>query len=321
MSTNELAGLGDLTLAAQENTDAGQDLAAAGASFGALMLGVGNAVAATQQNLTETSADTTSTLAQTLVDVIAVQETIYDDFGTITGSKSYTQKLPLLNFIDPVFYQYPQVKIEGRFVIDSLATDASSSTDTSTNTFGMGFSLSRTPTLFGGSSYAASGGAGATSTSQSTKFSVQTNAATAVGQMRMFAQLAPQPGLGVPKPTQVIVGPSLSIIEGEITEEDDADGNTLRTLSLLIQLRNKDGQPIGGKAISIDTDGVPWSFEDEDATTTGQSGADAGNVSILLKRTFPAPATAEAAPVDKSPKQSTVNVRLGLVANGLTVTF
>src|SRR6185436_18496353 len=103
MSTNELVGLGDLALAAEENTDAGQDLAAAGASFGALMLGVGNAVAATQQTLTETSADTTSTLAQTLVDVIAVQETIYDDFGTITGSKSYTQKLPLLNFIDPVF--------------------------------------------------------------------------------------------------------------------------------------------------------------------------------------------------------------------------
>ena len=93
MSTppDELVGLGDLALAAQESTKVGQDLTNAGSDFGALLLGIGNAVAATQQKLTETSADTTSALAQTLVDVIAVQETIYDDGGTITGSKSFTQ--------------------------------------------------------------------------------------------------------------------------------------------------------------------------------------------------------------------------------------
>lgn len=320
MSTNEIVSLGGPALAVQESTDVPKDLAAAGASFGALMLGVGNAVAATQQTLTETSADTTSALASTLVDVIAVQETTYDDFGTISGSKSYTQKLPLLNFIDPVFYQYPQVRIEGRFVIDSLATDASSSTDTSASTFGMGFSLSSKPKLFGGNAYSAAGGIGATSTSTSTDVSVQTRDATAVGQMRMFAQLAPQPGLGVPRPTQVIVGPSLSLVEGPIVEQTDAGGNLIRTLSLTVQLRDKEGKPIGDREISIDTDGVAWSFADPNVIKTAGSGPDAGNVKILLQRTFqPTPPDAE--PVDKSPRQSTVNARLGLVANGLTVTF
>ena len=54
------------------NTNAGTDLAAAGSDFGSLILGVGNAVAATQLQLTQTSVDSTSALASTIVDVIAV---------------------------------------------------------------------------------------------------------------------------------------------------------------------------------------------------------------------------------------------------------
>src|SRR5437868_3103499 len=115
MSTTitDLIGLGDASLAAQEVTNAGADLAGAGNSFGALIKGVGMAVADTQLKLTENSAETTSTLASTLVDVIAVQETDIDDRGNITASKSHVQKLPLLNFVDPAFYNYSRVKIEG----------------------------------------------------------------------------------------------------------------------------------------------------------------------------------------------------------------
>lgn len=311
--TNEIVGLGDLALAAQESTNVGLDLTNAGSDFGTLLLGVGNAVAATQQKLTETSADTTSTLAQTLVDVIAVQETVYDDGGTIVASQSFTQKLPLLNFIDPAFLQYSQVRLQARFAVSDIATQTSSTSNTSSQGGGLGLSFSQNIFGFGGSG---------SSVSQSTQRSTQTDQAAAIGQVRMFARIEPQPGLGVPKPTQVILGPSLSIVEGEIKDavDTDTDKTPIRTLSVLIQLRNKDGQPIGGKAISIQTDGIPWSFTPASASTTGTSGADAGNVSILLKRSFPAPPP-DTPPLDKSPKQFAVSARLGLVTNGLTVTF
>jgi vacuolar-type H+-ATPase subunit F/Vma7 len=293
------------------STQVGPDLIDAGSSFGALLLGVGNAVAATQQKLTETSAETTSVLAQTLVDVIAVQETIYDDLGTIIGSNSFTQKLPLINFVDPVFYQYPQVRLQARFAVSEFATSSTSDSSSSSGQFGLQFSAN--PFAFG------LRGSGS-STSQSTRLSTQAEQNSAIGQVRMFAQIAPRTDVGVPKPTQVIVGPSLSIVEKEITDTVATDGTPIRTMAVLIQLRDKTGQPIGGKAISIETDGTPWSFTPATASTTGTSGTDAGNVSILLTRSFPAPAT-DAPPLDLSPKQVALSVRLGLVSNGVTVTF
>src|SRR5687768_2837778 len=198
MSTtmNDLIGFGSTVLDANENTNVPAGLAGAGNSFGELIKGVGKAVAETQLKLTENSADTTSKLAKTLVEVVAVQETIYDDAGNITGSESHVQKLPLLNFVDPAFYHYPQVKIEGHFVIDSLATDSSSSVDTSASSFGMGFSLSSKPGIFGISKTSVGGGFSASSVSTSTDVDVQTNQSTAVGRMRLYAQLTPQSGLG-----------------------------------------------------------------------------------------------------------------------------
>jgi len=325
MSTtmNDLIGLGDTGLAAVESTNTGAGMAGAGASFGELIKGVGNAVAATQLQLTENSADTTSKLAETLVDVIAVQETIIDNAGNITASKSHMQKLPLLNFIDPVFYQYPQVKVEGHFVIDSFAVDTSSSAKVSGSSFGGGFSFSQKPTLFGTKS-SASGSAGFASGSSSTDLATSSKQATAVGRMRLYSQLAPQPGLGVPKPVQVVIGPSLAILEGPTHEDVDDAGNATRTMSLLIQLRDKDGQPIKKKPLSIDADGAMWDYATPDDATkiiTGDTGQDAGNLSIVLTRTFPVSADPAAPPPDKSAKPVTVNVRLGLVAAGVTISL
>ena len=322
MSTtmNDLIGLGDAPLAATETTNVGPSLETAGASFGELIKGVGAAAAETQLKLTENSAEATSVLAQTLVDVIAVQETQIDDLGNVTNSVSHVQKLPLLNFVDPAFYNYPQIKIEGHFVMNSFASDTNTSVGASSSSFGGGFSFSRTPSLFGPKT-SIGGTAGATSSSASTDLATQSNQASAVGHMRLCAQFAPQAGLGVPNPVQVVIGPSLSILEGVITEAEDAEHNLTRTMSILIQYRDKTGKPIKSKALSINTDGVLWNFTDLTKQTTGDTAPDEGNLAIQLKRIFPASTDPSAPPVDKSPKPATLNVRKGLVANGITVTF
>jgi hypothetical protein len=323
MSTtmNDLVGIGGKTLDATENTSVVSGLAGAGASFGELIKGVGKAVAETQLKLTENSAETTTKLATTLVEVIAVQETVYDDEGNITDSESHVQQLPLLNFVDPAFYHYPQVKIEGHFVMDSFATDTSSSVDTASRSFGGGFSLSRKPNIFGIAKTSASGGFSASSASSSTDLDVQTNQSTAVGRMRLYAQLTPQAGLGVPTPVQVVIGPSINIVEGPTTaatpESADPGANLVRTMSILLQLRDKEGKPIAKKALSIGVEGALWNFTDPAKVITGEDEADAGDLAIQVKRVFQKAVDAEH-PVDMSPQPVTISVRHGLVVSSIT---
>src|SRR5437899_7770921 len=122
-TSNLPVGAGATTLDAPGlTTDLGAALSAAGSDFGSLILGVGNAVATTQALLSKTSADTTSALAKAKVDVIAVQETDYDDNGTPTGSKTFVRNLPLIDFVDPVFYQWTTVRLQEQFFLDELAT-------------------------------------------------------------------------------------------------------------------------------------------------------------------------------------------------------
>lgn len=307
--TNTLVGLETTALGAPPfNTNLGQDLTSAGSDFGNLILGVGNAVAATQQKLTETSAATASTLAKTLVNVIAVQETIYDDQGNITGSQSFVSNLPLINFIDPVFYQWSQVRLQGQFFISEIATATTSHTGTFVSNDSSG--------QHGLFVFLGGGHTNVGFTSTTTDQATQSDRAQAVGRARMYAQLNPRSDTGVPKPTKVIRGPSINLVQGEI-KDIGGPPPTSRTLSMLVQLRKNDGSPISGKAVSIDTDGTPWAFS-ADAVT----GVD-GNVAILLTRTFvPVPQGAPAGTtVDTSPQEVVITARLGLVANRITVKF
>jgi len=292
-------------------TDVGAALAAAGSDFGSLIVGVGNAVATTQALLTKTSADTTSALANTSVNVIAVQETIYDDNGTPTDSKTFVQNLPLIDFIDPVFYQWTNVRLQGQFFINEIATadTAEFKTHSSSDTSGQAGLL----LFFGGGR--TTDGHNRTQTDVGT----QSDQAVAVGRARMYAQLNPRSDVGVPKPTKVIRGPSLQIVDGEIKDLPGGGVTPLtgRTMSLLIELRKPDGTPISGKAVSIDTDGTPWSFDGPSTTDA------AGNLKVLLQRTImPVPPGAPPGTTqDTSAKPVVVTARLGIVSNSTTVTF
>jgi hypothetical protein len=309
MSTlsNALVGLTGRSLDVPNNTNLGQDLSAAGSDFGTMIEGVGNAVAATQLKLATTSANTASVLANTKVDVIAVQQTVYDDSGNIQSSQSFVRNLPLIDFVDPVFYQWSQVRLQGKFFLTELASKSQSSSDVSVNRSSSG---QEGLLLFFGGGYNVD-----EFTETTTNVTTTFDQASAVGIARMYAQLNPRSDVGVPKPTQVIQGPSLNIVEGEI--KDVAGPPQGRTMSLLLQLRRADGTPIQGKAISVDTDGVAWNF-------TGAVTTDAnGNVQIQLERTF-LPVPPDAPPgttADTSAKQFVVTARLGMVANNTTVTF
>jgi hypothetical protein len=304
MATPNLpVGFGTTALGLTGTADVSDELKRAGMSFGKLVQFTGQAVADTQMKLNETGAAMTTALATTLVDVIAAQETIYDDDGNIDQSKTFTRKLPLVNFIDPVFYEWTAVRLQGQFYAREFVSSAEGSTSAlsiSDSTANAGIGI-----IFG---------FGATTSSSSltqTASDVDTSSDGSFGHIRASALLQPKRDVGVPKPRQVVRGPSLNVIAGEIQDEINGGNLTGRTMSALIELRKQDGTPIADKAISIETDGAPWSFTDPAQDTTDAQ----GQVAITLRRDFLGQAP------DTSPKDVIVSVRLGLVSNSTTLTF
>ena len=281
------------------------EISTAGIAFGDLVLRTGQAVAETQNKLNATSSASATALATTLVDVIAVQEKIYDDQGNLDEMVTHTRKLPLVNFIDPVFYQWSSVRLQGQFYADELATASSSysKVHTSTSKSGQGGLF----IILGG---------GRTTYDWSDVTTQTTATATSdvsYGRMRMNALLQPRTDVGVPKPTQVLRGPRLAIIEGAITDVHDSGNGSgaliARTMSVMMQYNRRDGTPIAGKAISIETGGVPWSIVSSAVTNAS------GQMEILLRREF------IDADADTSPQNFVVTGRVGMVTNSTTVLF
>jgi hypothetical protein len=285
-------------------TDVSGQLSTAGLAFGDLVKLVGQAVADTQQKLNQTAAASTSALAQTLVDMIAVQEVDFDDSGQVTGSKTFTQKLPLINFVDPVLYQWTSVNLQGRFAAsqfaraDSLSATSGSITDESGQAgFGIIFGLGYNNFQYDNSQV-----------DVSTASSVESS----VGLMRMTAVLEPRHDIGVPLPRTAIQGPTLDIAAGPIVEHPASGGTpATRTMDATITMLRPDATPVEDALISVSTDGVPWTFTTAGSTTTDVN----GQLGITLTRTFLDPTA------DTSPVPVVVSARIGIVSASATLTF
>ena len=293
-------GYGTTTLTSQE-ADVSDELGRTGVALGDLVQKTGLAVAETQNRLNNTSAESATALANTLVDVIAVEEKTYLDDGTLDSVTTHTQKLPLINFIDPAFYQWTKVRLQGQYFAREFVTDTSYYRYSSQSTSRSGQA---------GMFVLLGGGYNKSSFSSDTIQGGSTRTDdVAFGRIRMNVLLEPRDDATVPKPRQIIQGPRLSLIHGAI--EDDIVSGVLsgRTMSVLIQYHNRDGSPIAGKPISVETSGVPWSHVG--STTTDSN----GQMEIQLRRDF-LDEDANTSPID-----IVVSARIGLVQNTVTVTF
>lgn len=296
-------GAGSTALGLTGTADVSDELGRAGMSFGKLVELTGKAVADTQFKLNQTGAAMASVLATTQVDVIAVQESIYDDEGNLDESKTFTRKLPLINFIDPVFYEWTAVRLQGQFYAGEFVSSQESTTSTFHSSDGSGnaglgiiFGFGYTSMNYG---------------STDTSSNIDTSADRSFGHVRASALLQPKRDIGVPPPRQVIRGPSLNVVAGEIVDVITGGKVVARTMSALLELRKQDGTPIAGKSLSIETDGAPWNFSVAGVETTDA----AGQVAITLRRDFLGDAP------DIAPKDVVLSARLGLVSNSTTLTF
>lgn len=300
---NQLIPAGRSTRSLVANAAVGDEIARAGLGLGELIKTTGLAVAETQRKLNETGARTATALAETLVDVIAVEEKVYLDDGTLDSAASHTidQKLPLITFIDPVFYQWSNVRLQGRFIASEFASDTSAESFSSTSKDS--HSQHGLLVIFGG------GHNSFQYSSTRRESEVETTSDYSYGQMRMNTLLEPRDDIGIPKPNQAIQGPRLSLIQGEIQDILDGGNMVARTMSMIVLYNRRDGSAIAGKAISIETSGVSWSYAGDQATNAS------GQTEIILRREF---LDEEA---DTSPIDIIVSGRIGLVQNNVTVVF
>jgi hypothetical protein len=300
---NQMIPAGRQSRALVAEAAVGDELARAGMGFGELIKTTGLAIAETQNKLNETGANTATALAETLVDVIAVEEKVYLDDGTLDSSKSRTldQKLPLITFIDPVFYQWTNVRLQGRFTASEFATDNTS--ESYSHQSRESYSQHGLLVIFGGghNSYQYS--------SQKRQNEEETISDYSYGQMRMNTLLEPRDDIGIPKPNQAIQGPRLTLVQGEIADVM-GDGRVIaRTMSMIVQFNRRNGTPISGKVISIETNGVSWSYTGDHETDTS------GQTEFQLRRDF-LDENADTTPVD-----IIISARIGMVQNNVTVVF
>ena len=284
-----------------EDANVSDELRGAGIAFGTLVERTGAAVAATQLQLDTSSAATASALAATLVNVIAVREQVFRDDGTLDHVTNHVRPLPLISFIDPVFYQWTSVRLQGEFYAREFAASSETTSSYSGSNFvlfGSGVSM-----FFGPGMLTSGSGSGSTTTTTDVSTDVS------LGRIRASALLEPRDDVGIPKPNQVIRGPRLALIQGEIADVMDGGDLIGRTMSVLLQYSRRNGAPIAGKALSVESSGVPWRH-----LGTGVTDA-AGQIQIELRRDF----LDEDA--DTTPASFVITARIGLVSNSVTVTF
>ena len=104
---------------------------------------------------------------------------------------------------------------------------------------------------------------------------------------------------------ELLVGAFRIVVEHD--EVAHAGGG--QSTRLLLQFTRRDGTAIAGKALSIETSGVPWRH-----LGTGVTDA-SGQIQIELRRDF----LDEDA--DSTPANFIITARIGLVSNSVTVTF
>ena len=298
------------------NTDVSGQLGTAGLAFGDLIALTGKAVASSQQRLNETAAATTTALARTIVPIVAIEESVYDDDGNTVGHNTFVQNLPLLDLIDPVAYEWSEVRIQGKFNAEQFESSSTATTDTSSG----GQSTTHTPLgiFLGGifKNFQLDQAVLGDSASTHTELDRQTEQSSSVGLMRMSATLEPRHDIGVPKPRQVIVGPEIAVELGAVAAIGTPP--TARTIEVTVTYsRDQGSTPIQDKTLSIQVTGLTWDYAA--GTPTDADGAritdSSGRIRIVLRRELSTPGA------DPAPSDWVVSVRKGIVSNTTVVTL
>lgn len=318
----------------------GTQINAAGMAFGQLIHHVGEAVADTQRQLNETTAQTALALAEATIDVIAARQRTYHDDGTLDAETNLVMKMPLASYVDVVSHEVSQVHIQGVFQATGFQSSSSSTTET---TLGSSYAQlhigaplagpSTSSALAQGATAVASGATGGFrsgyETTTTTSVAAGSASESSYGQMRMNAEIRPRADVGVPRPSQVVRGPLLSLTPVAQPDgwevEKTGETVTARRAAIMIHYRKRgedgEGAPIVGRSFAIEAPGLYWTVCDATGVAATESTIEAlrqtdadGRMYLLVRRDLSADA-------DRAPRPFAVTARIGMVNTTVVVSL
>jgi hypothetical protein len=302
---------------------------AAGVAFGELVKQIGSAVADTQARLNEITADTALALANTNIDVIAARQTKYNNDGTVDKVDEISLTLPLAAYVPLVNHEVSNVHIQAVFQSSGFQSESTNTTDSSYRPTSAQL-LIGAPFGGGSTTAALARGAEAVRTGSGTGYGYETtthtengftrNQESSYGQVRMNAEIRPREDIGVPRPTQVIRGPELTLTPGAGEESLTGEVVTERRLVLTINYRRRAGEGadagkgIAGKSFAIEAPGLIWTPSDSGGVASTPATIEAlkktdpnGKTYILLRRDL------RGEGIDRTPRPFVVTARIGMV--------
>lgn len=289
-------------------TDVSDEMQRGGPAFGSFVGNVGTAIADAQKKLDETLVTTATALAEEEIEVIAVWEQTINENGEMTEGHPIKQKLPLVTYIMPTAYQWKQVVLRADMYIaefnvrNGFNIKGSYKTETEGGMGGLSGLLG---------ARASTSSSGEASLEQSASLSAR----AAAGWLHMEATLEPRPDIKPPQPFIVQKGPRMKVTAGPREDIQDGEKTTGRRVTLTVELRNVENNPMGDKLISIQVSDplINYSTSPENGRTDTADGITKGTLKIELRR--------EGAAYDttKPPEAIVVKTWLGLITEQVVV--
>lgn len=267
------------------------DVQRLGKSFGSFIEDVGKAVAETQKKLDVNSAEITKDLAATEIEVPSVIEQVLDDDGTPSSAGNAVnvvrQKMSLIQFIVPTFYQWRHVQLNLRFDVEEIGSikDFKIRTKSKTHSF-LGIPIA----------------GGTTKTTEGTLAAEDTDKADG----SVDARLEPRPDITPPSPFLFRTGPTINFIPGTNIPHATDPAKTIGA-DLTIKVYKADGTLNTSQPIKVSVN--QGRYEAPGGLTT-----DGTTAEVLIKVYKPNPDATESQVV-------TVNVVLGIISTRIDVTI
>lgn len=296
------------------DADITDELEKGGPALGTFLKQVGLAVAASQEELDKTFRATASMLSQQQIDVIAVFEQIINDNGEMEQGIAQIQKLPLINYVMPVGYQFQRVYLEADMNVQEF--NAARGLNIKGSSLQIGAQAGITADVFG---LRGGGGASFGYSNYDREMDSSSSQDMAAGSLHLEATLEPRDEIALPSPLILQKGPKLSLrlvsrsnISGTAPQGGGEAPVIGRQATFEIVLKKTDGTPNDGKDIDINISDPLVELE----TTTTTTDAN-GKIAFNIKRQWGTLGEGEKVP---DPTSVIVSVTFGVIVDSASTT-
>lgn len=275
------APIGKLTRYLGLEADASDELAEVAPTFGDVLLSIGTGVADSQTALDAGLVSTVQQLRDTKIDVVTevIQKLNDDGLPSVDQTTLVTNKLSLLNFINPTVHEWKHVGICMDMVVGEMDYENGMTFNRQQHCYSEG-----SVGLFWG--FLGIGVENESSSNESYTSHMRQEADWASGQVRLDAELRPRATNKFPVPADISVGPQIFFSQGSVNEVANEGVVTQRSMDIVVKVLKASGAVDPNVPLELDSDRFHFSFSNT-APFTGSTTNSAGEIKVTVSRDIP----------------------------------